>query len=406
MGLIRIALEEEMPYCPDCGTKINKTAKFCRECGFNLTVEDTEQVQPNESTLIQKYSEDSSEASNESWEDNYEQRDIDWLQNFRKQYKEVIQLSGEMQSIAKEIPLLLVESANKTAGEVVEQLQELQRSFATIEKSLRSGTKPKSSDLHKMSRYLESACVYFGVACVTYRKSAEKPGRSIEEYINEKLSKASNAMDRVNEQFALLSKKSIDLESDNHDIAPITQGSHDKQRFNWFQRHLDLTMGLSYLLPFVVPLLVWLLWPSSFGDVDVLSDAIYYTILSALICAGIILLLALWVIHRKKRSLWWTLLLLLFPLYLFLNAHHVAETQHASVIETILFFLLWALWLTPFLLENHGPDRIDPICEGCGKPYYYKGQTVFCDECGKPYYWCKCGQARTCPRPHSKKPEI
>jgi len=31
-----------MPYCPKCGVRVAKTASFCRECGFNLEVEETQ----------------------------------------------------------------------------------------------------------------------------------------------------------------------------------------------------------------------------------------------------------------------------------------------------------------------------------------------------------------------------
>jgi tetratricopeptide (TPR) repeat protein len=198
-----------MNFCPNCGFKAEKTANFCRKCGHNLIEEDSGEIQTDERSQTQKYVEDSNEISEGSWEHNCEQRDSDWLHNFMEKYEEVIQLNSEMQDLAKMIPLTPQESKNKISGGLGEQFKGLQNRFSSIEKSLTVGTKPKSSDLSKMGRYLESACVYFGVACVAYRKWVEKPSSSIEAYTNERLKKASKSMDKVNEQVALLSNHSV-----------------------------------------------------------------------------------------------------------------------------------------------------------------------------------------------------
>ena len=246
-----------MPYCPECGKQVSLTAKFCRECGCDLKVDDTEQVQPQASSSEQKcarhpkmnavgvcaecgsgvcvicksgvkdkpYCPNCIGAIDGPVKGNYVRRDLDWLQNFRRQYEEVVQLSLELQSIAKGMPLTSRESENKISDGVGERLKELQRSFANIE--MNNGPKPKSSDLRKMNRSLQGACVYFGVACVALRKWAERPSSSIEAYTTERLELAGKDMDKVNEQLALLSNKPAAVKNDaiREDLKTSTSGN-------------------------------------------------------------------------------------------------------------------------------------------------------------------------------------
>jgi hypothetical protein len=232
-----------MPYCPNCGKQISLTAKFCRECGCNLKADEVLQEQPIKNISAQEcavhpkmnavgvcaecgvgvcvicksdvkdklYCPNCMGAIGRPVKGNYIQRDLDWLQNFRTQHEEVIQLSLELQNIAKEISLIPQESENIMSGGVGEQLKELQRRFANLEKALNSGPKPKSSDLRKMNRSLQSACVYFGVACVAFRKWADQPSSAIEVYTTERLEKARESMDKVNEQLELLSNQPLSL---------------------------------------------------------------------------------------------------------------------------------------------------------------------------------------------------
>ena len=256
-----------LSYCHNCGKQVNQVNNFCRECGCDLRVKDTEQSQPNESITTQKcarhpkmnavgvcaqcgigvcvvcksgvkdklycpncISDDvqhSSKAIGGLVKDKHIQHDLDWLQDFKKQYKEVVQLSLELQSIAKGIPLTPHEADNQVSSGIGEQFKELQIKFANLEKSLGGGPKPKSSDLGRMNRSLQQACVYFGVACVAYRKWAEQPSSSIEAYTTERLEKASKYIDKVNEQLALLSNKPAGVKNDaiREDLKTATSGN-------------------------------------------------------------------------------------------------------------------------------------------------------------------------------------
>ena len=337
-----------MNFCPNCGSKIGQTAKFCRECGCDLKLDDTEQLQPNENTPIQKCArhpkldvvgvcaecgvgvcvvcksgvkdklycpnciggdvQHSSNAIGGLVKDKHIQHDLDWLQAFKKQYEEVVQLSLELQSIAKGIPLTPHEADNQLASGIGEQFKELQIKFANLEKSLGGGPKPKSSDLGRMNRSLQNACVYYGVACVAYRKWAEQPSSSIEAYTTERLEKAGKSMDKVNEQLALFFNKPVAAKDDaiRDDLKVNQESKPRKQRFKWVRKHPHSTVILVWisLIVLAIPSLIF---------VPPLGFALFLLVVGVYIFG--IFFGAVMELKRKGQSLWGLIYLLLgwFP---------------------------------------------------------------------------------------------
>ena len=89
------------------------------------------------------------------------------------------------------------------------------------------------------------------------------------------------------------------------------------QKMNWFQRHLNWTVVLAWLLAFVVSFIVGL---GVFFAIAVAYPYISYETLEgasylAALVAGLAVLLPTWgwVLKRKNRSLWWLLLVFLVP---------------------------------------------------------------------------------------------
>jgi len=86
-----------------------------------------------------------------------------------------------------------------------------------------------------------------------------------------------------------------------------------QDRMNWFQRHLNWTWVLSYLLMFVGAFMFGFLM--GLADPNVSEDAV--GVVAQIFGSIFMLVVSGWVIKQKGRSLWWLLLSGLFsPLWL------------------------------------------------------------------------------------------
>jgi len=246
-------------------------------------------------------------ATNEPVQDKKIQRELDWLQDFEKQYEEVTGLVVEMQNIAKHLPSTSQESNMQDSSDIKDQFKELQLKFVNIEKSLGSGSKPKRPELQKMKLLLKDACMNYGIACVAYRKWAEKPSSSIEAYTNEKLGKAGKLMKEVDEQLVILSNEPNSKEKSEQ----IQAGIH-RDTLTGIRRNPQRAVLIAFVLS-ILPFLVIGALVSHFSLSEVNVALIWFLLILYIITEVLLIYAFIWALKQRKLSRWWLLVVLFIP---------------------------------------------------------------------------------------------
>jgi len=72
---------------------------------------------------------------------------------------------------------------------------------------------------------------------------------------------------------------------------------------NWFQRHLNWTLVLTYLTPYLIIIILGTFGVLSSGSVPTIPEALFL-----IICFIAGFFVFGWVLRRKNRSLWWLLM--------------------------------------------------------------------------------------------------